>query len=1132
MRPQGKARQPRILGVFEGGATQPCGMQRRPNATGFMGRDTRVVGDQAQGVRRVEAQGDYPLTFMQREIWFQCQLHADAPLYRLGLASTITGTLDRALFRQALQAVADRQSALRTAFRAHDGVPRQFVVSNVDVDLHYEDLSAENLTSLGESARTSRFLELFAVIDSEPFDLGRAPLWRAALVRVADREHWLILLFHHLIVDGYHAGALIGEIGATYSRYADGGVEPLPPLPLEYRDFAVWLDARQRSGCLDEHEAYWLDRLRATQSDAMLPRDRLAPASRRFVTDGIWRTLDPALAEALAPLGRTCRATPYRLLLATFAMMLGRLTGVREVVIGQPFSTRPPELRDVAGLFANTLPIRIQLDARCPFQEFAGAVSRDLDEARRRREFPIIDAFRQMRMERDPNAAALRVGVSQVARIDLQLPGFRIEQRPSVFISAHMYDLWFGVMESSEATSLTFGHSAELFERDTIDRFATCFETLLADAVRHPDRAIGDLEMLPASDRRAVIHTWNRTARPYPNESCIHERFEREARRNPDAPALVFGSAVLSYGDLDSRANQLAHWLRARGVGADTLVPLLLDRSFEMIVGILAVLKAGGAYVPFEPGTPPLRLRSLLDGITSPVLLTERLLAGELRTAGGFAGGVLCLDDEWAAVDKEPRSAPASAAIATGAAYVNFTSGSTGTPKGVVVPHRAVVRLVQNADYIALGAGDTVLQLSTYAWDAATFEIWGALLNGARLVLIPRSTVLDFEALADVVRRERITVLYLTTTLFNQVVDQIPDALKDVETLIVGGETASVPHFRRAVERLPRTRLINEYGPTENTAFSTWQLVERVPADAPAIAIGRPIANSTAYVLDGDLRPVPIKVKGEICVGGDGLARGYLNRPDATAERFVPNPFAPGERLYRTGDWGRWHPDGTLEFLGRDDLQVKVRGHRVEPGEIEAVLRQHPGVRDAAVRYHDSTATPRLVAYVVTDGRDLGSALRDHAVQRLPDYLRPSAFIVVDALPLTATGKVDRKALAAFDVDVRPEPVEPETETEREIAAIWREVIGTPRIGIHDNFFEIGGDSIASVRIAARLRAIGLPLKVRDLFDHQTVAALAACVRQRGRIAAGPDVSVLDSRVTAQVDEGELMALLASEGEA
>jgi amino acid adenylation domain-containing protein len=1080
------------------------------------------------GVRRAEPRSDYPLTFMQREMWFQCQLHPDTPLHRVGVAATLTGDLDRARFVRALHTVVERQAVLRTAFHASDGVPRQFILPHVDVDLTCEDVSALNVTSFDDKAVRTFVCDRFARLVGEPFDLGRAPLWRAVLLKVAEREHWLYFIFHHLIVDGYHAGAVVGEIGAAYWRAANGEREPAPPA-LEYPDFAVWLDQRERG--LDEHEAYWLEQLRAPIAEASLPRDRVPPARRVFATDGLWRRLDPALAAALAPLGRSIRATPYRLLLAAFAAMLGRLTASREVLIGQPISTRPPELQEVAGLFANTLPIRIRLDPRQPFRAFAAAVSRQLDDARRRREFPIAEALRQVRAGRDPNTAALRVGVSQVARVDLQLPGFHLEQRPSVFGSAHLYDLWFGVMEMADEITLTFGYSMELFERESVERIATCYETLLADALRHPDRPIGDLDVLPAPDRQTVVETWNATARPYPAEACIHEIFEGHARRAPGAPALVFDSTVMSYGELDARANQLAHWLRARGVGADALVPLLFDRSPQMIVAILGVLKAGGGYVPFEPGTPPLRLRTLLADVGASVVLTERSLAGEIAAVADVAGEVLCLDDEWAAVASYSESAPDPVAVPLGTAYINFTSGSTGTPKGVLVPHRAVVRLVQNPDYIELGADDVVLQLSTYAWDAATFEIWGALLNGGRLVLIPRSTVLDFEALADVLRRERVTALYLTTTLFNQVIDQVPEALAGLKTLIVGGETASVPHFRRAVERLPRTRVINEYGPTENTAFSSWQLVARVPAGAHEIRIGRPLANSTVYVLDADLRPVPIKVKGEICLGGDGLARGYLHRPDATAERFVPNPFVPGERLYRTGDWGRWHPDGTLEFLGRDDLQVKVRGHRVEPAEVEAVLRQHPAVRDVAVLFHANAATPRLVAYVVGDGSDITTALREHAAQRLPDFLRPSVFVAVGALPLTATGKVDRRALATMEIDVRPAPVEPETELERQIAAVWRDVLDTGAIGVHDNFFDVGGDSIASVRIAARLREAGLPLKVRDLFEHQSVGALAACVQQRAMVT-GAEAHAPDAPAAGvAVEDDELAALLAGDGD-
>jgi amino acid adenylation domain-containing protein len=1006
------------------------------------------VDVQAGGVRRVGAARDYPLTFMQREMWFQCQLHADTPHYRIAFASTITGPLDRARFVRALQAVVDRQAVLRTGFHAPDGDPRQVIVPRLDVELPYEDLSTENVLELDEGALRARVYERFSAIANDPFDLTRAPLWRAALFRIDEHRHWLIFLFHQLIMDGHHAGALVGEIGATYWRHAHEGEGPSAPFPLEYRDFAVWLDERRRTGQLGEHESFWLDRLRAPQSEPVLPRDRLAPVHRRFGCEGLWRQLDPALSEALAPLGRTCRATPYRVILAAFAIVVGRFSTAREIRVAHPFSTQPPELQDVAGLYANTLPVRIWLDPRQSFRDFARAVSRELDEVRRHREFPIVDAFRQIGSEHEGHTVApLRIGASQLAHVDLQLPGLRVEQRPSFFSGAQLYDLWLGVKELSSGISLTFAYAAELFERDTFERFAAYVQTLLADAVRHPDRPIGELRLVaPAED--ATIGAPSAAAHPPAPSPCVHELFERQARCTPAAIALTCGSRVVTYRELDAQANQLAHWLRSRGVAPATLVPVLIESSPAAIVGMLGVLKAGGAYVPIDPESAATVWRTRLDAVGSPVLLTERSLVARLWDAGDFAGHVHCLDEVCAAVAAQPSSVPEPAA-GTQTACVQFTPESTDAPAGVLVTHRALARLVQRQEYVQLGSDDAILQLSPCTSGAAAFEIWGALLNGARLVLVPRSTSRDTAALADLLRTERITTLALTAASFNRLIDERAGALSGLRTLIVSGAPVSVSHFRRASSELAGTRVLRVYGPVESTAWSTWERVEQVAPTAAAIRVGRPIAGTTAYVLDENLRPVPIKVKGDIWLGGDGLAAGYLHRADLTADRFVPNPFASGERLYRTGDHGRWHADGSLEVVADADLPAASDDRRTDRTTVD-----------------------------------------------------------------------------------RPDFVGPTTDAERQIAAAWEEVLGTSRVGVHDNYFEIGGDSIAWIRIAGRLRARGLALQERDLLHHRTVATQAACVQQRSLASAAPAVARLDSRATAPVDEDELAALLAVEGEA
>ncbi|HJX28230.1 MAG TPA: amino acid adenylation domain-containing protein, partial [Thermoanaerobaculia bacterium] len=552
----------------------------------------------------------------------------------------------------------------------------------------------------------------------------------------------------------------------------------------------------------------------------------------------------------------------------------------------------------------------------------------------------------------------------------------------------------------------------------------------------------------------------------------------------------------LTYRELDERANRLARWLIDRGVGMDVLVALLVERSLEMIVALVGILKAGGSYAPLESGLPPSRLRWLLDDVRSPVLLTQAALLPEVEAAGGFQGPVLLMDGEGLEGPELGSLVPSRVpSHPLQLAYVNYTSGSTGRPKGVVVPHLGVTRLVMNPDYMELGPDNVILQLSTYAWDAATWEIWGALLNGGRLVMIPRETVLDFRRLARVLVEERVTALYLTTALFNQFVEQEGGSLAGLSTLIIGGETASVPHFRKAVEMLPRTRIINEYGPTENTSYSSWQLVRGTPEQG-ALPIGKPLSNSTVYVLDRELQPMPLGLPGELFLGGDGLARGYLGRPDLTAERFVPHPFAAGERLYRTGDLGAWRPDGTLDFLGRMDFQVKIRGHRIEPAEVEEAIKRHELVEDAVVMAWEPVPQDRrLAAYVVGDVAV--DALRHFLNERLPDYMVPASFVMLAALPLSPTGKVDRKALPPPGQQSSEENhVAPVTSAEKTLAVLWAELLGLERIGVTDDFFALGGHSLLAVRLMASIeQTFGVKLPLSTLFEAPTVRHLVAAVQ-------------------------------------
>ncbi|HEU4885984.1 MAG TPA: amino acid adenylation domain-containing protein, partial [Longimicrobium sp.] len=625
----------------------------------------------------------------------------------------------------------------------------------------------------------------------------------------------------------------------------------------------------------------------------------------------------------------------------------------------------------------------------------------------------------------------------------------------------------------------------------------TALEGLVEALEATPGRAIGSVEVLHEAERRTVVQEWNRTERPYPRGVCIHELFEAQVRERPDAPALVWGAESLTYRELDARANQLANHLVRLGVGPDARVGVLLERSAELIVSILAVLKAGGCYVPLDPGYPPERLRLMLADSSVRVLLSRGDLAGAVE-AGGLA--VVPLDQAAGALASESVEAPRSGATAESLAYIVYTSGSTGKPKGVMVAHRHVVQLVCETDYVQIRPGDRIAQASNASFDALTFEAWGAFLNGATLVGIPRDVLLSPPAFYQMLREERITTLYQTTALLNQLSREQPDVFAPLRDVLFGGQAVDADSVRRLLKAGGPERLLHMYGPTETTAWCSWEQVTHVAEDALTVSVGRATGNQRIYLLDYALNPVPVGVPGEAYVGGDGVVRGYLDRPGLTAERFLPDPFAeePGGRMYRTGDRLRWKADGRLEFIGRVDEQVKIRGFRIEPGEIEAALTAHAGVLEARVIVReDQPGEQRLVAYIV--GSVDAEVLRGHLRESLPEYMVPGAFVVLQALPLTPNGKLDRKALPAPEHAAGTDRyVAPRTPVEEVLAGIWAQVLKLEQVGVHDNFFDLGGHSLLIMRLVAEIQArFDLEVSIRTVFSMPTLEALAGEIERR-----------------------------------
>ncbi|HKV13280.1 MAG TPA: amino acid adenylation domain-containing protein, partial [Thermoanaerobaculia bacterium] len=953
-----------------------------------------------------------PLSFAQQRLWFLHQLEPESPVYNMPAALYLPGRLDRAMLAAALGEVARRHESLRTRCIAIDEEPVQVVDPPAPVPVPEIDLAGLPAARRLEEARRLAREEAL-----HPFDLARGPLLRTALVHLGEAEQLLLLTMHHVISDGWSLRVLARELAALYEAGLERRPSPLPDLEIQYGDYAVWQRGWLRGEVLEAELAHWRARLAGAPPVLGLPLDRPRPAVMSSRGASRVLALPPALLPPLQALARRQGVTLFMAVLAAFQALLARISNTNDVSVGSPVAGRG-QLRTegLIGFFVNTLVLRTDLSGAPAFTELLARVREISLAAYAHQDLPFEKLVEELHPQRDLSYAPL-YQVSFVLDSD-PLPALRLGDVEAslwpVETEIEKFDLSLTLGVGAEGLSGAIGFRSDLFDGVTIERLAGSFARLLAGAVAAPQQRLPELPLLSEEERQHLLRIGNGEGESYPREATLYELFAEQAALSPEAVALAGDGTVLTYGELARQATRWAHRLRALGVGPEVRVALCLDRSPARVVATLAVLAAGGVYVPLDPAYPRERLAFLLRSSAAQVLLTEERWLPELPETEAV---VLCLDREEAA-EWDGRDAELPAVAATGLAYVMYTSGSTGEPKGVAVTHRAVVRLVRGTGYARFGPEETWLQLSPYAFDASTLELWGALLHGSRLVIPPPGGLTPAE-LGEVVKREGVTTLWLTTGLFRQMVEENPEALSGVRQLLTGGDVMPVAHARRVLAELPETRLINGYGPTENTCFTSCYTVRAAAELDPSVPVGRPIAHTWVAVLDRHQRPVPPGVAGELCTGGDGLARGYLDHPDRTAERFLPDPSGreAGGRLYRTGDLVRWRRSGDLEFLGRIDAQVKVRGYRVEPGEIETALTVHPRLASAVVlAEREEAGGHRLVAYVVAAaGATVApepSELRDFLRQRLPEFMVPSAWVSLPALPLTANGKVDRKALA------------------------------------------------------------------------------------------------------------------------
>jgi amino acid adenylation domain-containing protein len=1051
--------------------------------------------------------GDLPLSFAQERLWFLDRLIPDSPIYHVPMTTRLRGRLLWPVLAASLDEVASRHEALRTTFSSVDDRPVQVISPEPRLALPLIDLAA-----LPAARREAEARRLLGEEVAWPFDLARGPLARALLVRLEEADHLARFNLHHIISDGWSLGVLMQDLSAIYRAFAAGTPSPLPPPPVQYADYAVWQRGWLQGERLEEQIAYWRERLAGAPAVLDLPLDRPRPAVQRFQGRKIPFRLAPEAFAGLPALQRGRQATLFMVLLAVFETLLSRLTGQEDVVVGSPVAGRSRrETENLIGFFVNTLALRGDLTGDPRFEELLAQVRKATLEGYAREDLPFERLVEHLQPQRSLSHSPVfqAVLVLQNAPFTaLELPGLHLET-VETWVEGTKFDLTVSVLgETAHGLEGYLEYDRDLFDATTAQRFAGHFLELFTAAVAAPERRLSELPWLSAPERHQLLLEWNGGEEQFPSEETLHGWFAASAARWPEAEAVWSEGGSLTYRELDLRSGRLARRLAEMGVGPEVPVALCLERGAEIPVAILAVLKAGGAYVPIDPHYPGERQAWVLEACGATVVITETDLAANLPPTGARH---LLLDE----LDLETGEAldpvhPVHAGP-DHLAYVIYTSGSTGRPKGVMVDHRHAVRLFRaTAAWYGFGRQDVWTLFHSYAFDFSVWEIWGALLYGGRLVVVPHWVSRSPEAFHGLLRRQRVTVLNQTPQAFRQLAAADPELepLSDLRAVIFGGEALELASLAPWWDRYgdERPRLVNMYGITETTVFNTYRPVSRADlARTGPAPIGKAIPDLTLHVLDRRQRPAAMGVPGELYVGGAGVSRGYLGRPDLTAERFVPDPFAagPGARLYRSGDLVRHRTDGDLEHLGRIDHQVKIRGYRIELGEIEAVLAAHPAVAQAIVVVREEPGGERrLMAYLVTagDGEETAPAeLRELLRRHLPEPMIPAVFTVLDALPVSPNGKVDRRALATRPAErqaastYRP----PTDEMEALIAGIWQEVLGLEQVGVDDNFFDLGGHSLALVQLQKKLKdRLAREVSIVELFRSPTVSSLARSLNE------------------------------------
>jgi amino acid adenylation domain-containing protein len=1047
------------------------------------------------------------LSFAQQRLWFLDQFEPDSPFYNMPMGLRLAGTLQVGALEQSLQEIIHRHEALRTNFITVDGQPTQIIQTQRNWTLSVVDL--QHLSTTEQEIASKLLGEQQAI---QPFELATQALVRATLVVLSETEHMLSVCMHHIVSDGWSIGVFVQELAALYSAYSIGQSSPLAPLPIQYADFAIWQRQWLQGDVLQSQLSYWQQQLKDAPALLSLPTDRPRPAVQTFAGAYQQFALSEELTSKLIKLSQEQGCTLFMTLLAAFDTLLYRYTGTEDILVGSPIANRDrSELEGLIGFFVNTLVLRTDVSGNPSFEELLTRVRFMAMDAYAHQNLPfemLVEALQPQRnLSHTPLFQVMFALQNDAPISQVELSGLSVSYLPIEGKTAK-FDITLAMENTATGLVGVWEYNTDLFDASTIERMTGHFVTLLEGIIANPKERISQLPMLTEPEQRQLLIEWNDILLDYSSEQCIHQLFEEQVERNPDAVALVYENQQLTYQQLNAKANQLAHYLRSLGVGADVLVGLCVERSLEMIVGVLAILKAGGAYLPLDSEYPQDRLSFMLEDAQVWVLLTQQQLVQKLPE---HTAELVCLDSDWEKIAQKSESNPVNTATSSNLAYVIYTSGSTGQPKGVLVNHSNVVRLFAATNsWYNFKSEDVWTMFHSYAFDFSVWEIWGALLYGGRLVIVPYFVTRSPQLFYELLSQEKVTILNQTPSAFRQLiqVEQSQETLGDLKLRLVifGGEALEIkslqPWFEQHGDQSPQ--LVNMYGITETTVHVTYRPLSKADLHGSASVIGRPIPDLQVYVLDEHQKPVPIGVPGEMYVGGAGVTRGYVNRPQLTTQRFISNPFAdnPKARLYKTGDLARYLPNGELEYLGRIDNQVKIRGFRIELGEIETLLAQHPDIWESVVVVReDEPGDKRLVAYVVPEvGQSPKAAeVRQFLANQLPSYMVPNTFVLLESLPLTSNGKVDRRALPKPELDSTrlDKYVAPRTPTEEILALIWAQVLKVEQVGIEDNFFEIGGHSLLATQVVSRIRnTFKVELPLRDLFARATVAELAHLIGQ------------------------------------